>query len=231
MTFSELRQALGITAPALTRLVKAGLPWSGSTRRKQFDPVEVRAWLLAHGYAEPEPRPASPAAAGIICTTKDEAARALGVTSRTIGDWLTDPTFPGRSGRPGRQDGFFPIAEIQAWRDGRTSPEGPDDSAHVERVRLTRGRADKVELEVGRLSGRLVEVDQVARFFARTTASAAAILEELPDRVEAGLPRKTAGKLRRLIRAAIARAVEDTRSALAELVQGDTDPPDDEEAG
>ena len=123
LTFSELAEQLGLTRPALSALVRDGLPYTADKRRKLFDGDEVAAWLVANGHAERSPP------APTVAVTREEAAQLLGVHLRTLAGWLRHGDFPGRAGDRGARNGYFPIEEIEAWRartiGGPASDEDP----------------------------------------------------------------------------------------------------------
>ena len=138
ISFSELAAKLGVTRPTITGWVRQGLPWHGNERRKQFEPQEVRDWLLHAGIASTQPVEAAidnqP-----IARNRHEVANHFGVSMRTVADWLTDPSFPGRSGKPGRRDGFFPLTDIAAWWNAkRGNTPGANHTARGPQDRLAR---------------------------------------------------------------------------------------------
>jgi hypothetical protein len=128
LTAGELRKRFGFSADKLDRLIKQGLPVKGKGAKRQFDARKVAAWLKAQPKTErrkdgetaktkpPAPQRSSPEQSpAITAATIAEAAGHLKVAPRTLAGWLTDPSFPGKAGSPGKADGYFPIAEIQRW--------------------------------------------------------------------------------------------------------------------
>lgn len=224
ITFTELRELLGVTQPQLSKWVAAGMPHDLDGRRKLFDEDAVAAWLVANGYAEEvtdEPAPV----VGQICTTRNEAAAVLGVSLRYFSEWLKEDGFPGFSGSPGRQDGYFPIAEIEAWR--ATHPRfGQTSHANESRDRINVARAKKLELEYEQALGNLIGVDVVERFIVRTLAAAKAILETLDEEVIALMPESIDAATRAKIRRKVGDKVDQIQNTLAELIEGDEDEED-----
>jgi len=230
LSFTDLRERLGLTQPALTRLIQEGLPWHADEKRprqKRFDPAAVRQWLVEHGRVKVD---RDPLADQPIANTRAAAAAHFGVSIRTLSTWSLDPTFPGRAGGPGRRDGYFPLVEIAQWLEGKPGGlEAIQDGQQTERVRLTKARADKAEIEVAKLQGELGDFAQIARFFERTIHNAVAVLQQMPDRVDNLLPPELPAAVRAAIRQTIDRTVHDTRTTLAELLAGDTDPANDDD--
>ena len=219
ITFTELRGMLGITQPALSKLIRDGLPFEIEDGRKKFDEEIVARWLILHGYAE-ENREEPPEPAGLVCTTRKEAAEALGVSVRYLSEWLNEPGFPGHSGSPGRQDGYFPIAEIEAWRRGR-----PQYNAATDPVKDIRAKI--LTLEYQEKLENVVRLDMYEAFIMRTLSAFKANLEPLEDVIVARLPPEIDEKTRRDVQKIVADTVETLLNTLVELVQGDQDEVDD----
>lgn len=224
LTFTELRELLGITQPQLTKWITAGMPHELDGRRKLFDEEAVAAWLIENGHAE-EVAEESAQSVGQICTTRREAAAALGVSLRYFSEWLNEPGFPGFSGSPGRQDGYFPISEIEAWRANHPK-FGQTGSGNDSRDRINVARAKKLELEYERELESLISVDVVERFIVRTLSAAKAILETLDEEVIALMPESIDAKTRTKIRRKVGDKVDQIQSTLAELIEGDEDEED-----
>lgn len=212
---------LGMTQPALTKMVNAGMPHTVENGRKLFDEELVAAWLVMKGHAEEvREEPAEPI--GLICTTRKEAAAALGVSVRYFSEWLNEPGFPGQSGSPGRQDGYFPIAEIEAWRASRPAAIAASQDP-VKEI-----RAKLLTLEYERELKALIRADMYESFVVRTLAAFKAQLETFDEEIVAKLPPELDEKTCRNIQETIAALVKKTLTTLAELVEGDQDEIDDE---
>lgn len=229
LTAKELCEKLGIQTRQLTELVREGLPHAGRGRQRRFDPAEVAAWLKASGRVE-APTPAAPQ----IVTTRAEAAHVLGVNMRTLAGWLTDPSFPGKAGTPGRQDGYFPIEEIRAWRSATHGGDHRSDAAATEQIAAERLRrlqleADRDHYELERDLGGILDYEATARLHERNIATAQTQLDQIVERALARLPSKTPRRIRRIVRRAIQEGIDQSLDVLAESIAGDSDPDDDAE--
>lgn len=224
MKAGELQKRLGITPAVLRTLVASGMPVGRCGRVRDFDPLAVDSWLLANGYAEPEPPPE------VVCETYADLAVALGMTCRdpirVIAGWATQPGFPGTPGTPGKRNARLPVEQIRNWlatRDGGSAFAASDDEMREldrERRRL------QIELESQRLReqlNRLADVDEVARFNRQCAADAQAMLRPLADEVVALLPSKTASRIRAAIHKATNQLVDDAFASIARMVRGDVD--------
>lgn len=222
----ELRQRLGITQRRLTEWIREGLPFTPAGRKKEFDAAAVAAWLQQTGKARPAAAAAAPTPPQ-VATTRAEASLLLDVNLRTLATWLIDPTFPGKAGSPGRQDGYFPIAEINAWREARFGADrrsgGPSDEVSSAKLRKTLIECDREQYEFERELKTILDYEETARLIARQIATAKALLEQMPDKVDSRLPAKFGPKTRRRVRRAIAEVLDETMQALAEMAAGDTD--------
>lgn len=221
-TTKEIAEALGITVAQVRRLTHAGMPKIG---RNAYDPNAVRQWLITEGYATELPQPDGET----IAHTVADAARMLGVGERTIARWQTDPTFPGRAGVAGQPTGYYPLEKIRRWRgiiqaqrDG--SEDGPSTKARLDEVRLVMASMDLLER-----AEMLVEAQWIVDNQARTAARQKALLVELPDKFEAGLPPDADNELRNHLRS----TTEDTLREIFQLMAESAlhDPDDDEFQG
>jgi hypothetical protein len=220
LTAKELCAKLGIDARQLGRFVKDGLPHTGRGRKRHFDPAAVAAWLQQTGRAQPAPLPSQ------VATTKAEAAVLCGVSLRVFGDWLTDPTFPGKAGSPGRQDGYFPIAEIRAWRSATRGGDHRSDAAATEQIAAARLRrlvleAERDHFELERDIGNILDFEATARLQERSIATAQTQLDQIVERALARLPGKTPRRIRRIVRQAIQEGIRSACDALSEAIDAD----------
>lgn len=222
----ELRQKLGIAPRRFDKLLKQGLPCKGKGKNRKFDPPAVAAWLREKGLLEPGARSQEP-----VATTRDDAARLLGVSTRCFAEWLTDPTFPGKAGSPGRSDSYFPIDTIRRWMlaSGKGPRSVPTDqelaAARRLKVQIDNDRA-QVALEKELQS--IADAGDVVKLIERQVATAKALLGECADKVDSRLPGKLDPQLRQTIRQAINEVMAETQNAIAETAAGDTDETDDE---
>lgn len=239
LTTKQLCERLGISARKLKTWCDEGLPFTlggKNGRQKQFEPLTVRQWMLANGKATLEQaeqqaqQPANPP--DQIATTRDEAARLLGVDLRTLARYLKEPDFPGRAGSPGRRDGYFPIGAIEVWKAARFGGDGRSAAADREMAEKKMSRLDiqisRERLELERELGSICDVEEQARFYERQIATLKAILAELPDKIEAQLPPKVGRKFRQRLRRIVEQNHADALSTLAEIAEGDSDPTDEE---
>lgn len=222
LTYTQLRKKLDISKPRLDRWLAEGLPHAGEGKKRQFDPTKVAEWMLASGKTK---RPAG--APSQVATTRSEAAQLLNVSTRTLAEWLRDPTFPGKAGGPGRQDGYFPITEIEVWRNGKLGGDGRSGGDAGElaelRVRKLKIEIDQKQVEFERECGSILDAEELARFQERHINTAKTLLEQLPDKVETLLPAALTPKLKARIRKVIEETVSETCNEIAQMMDGDED--------
>jgi hypothetical protein len=227
VTFTELRTRLGITQPVLSKLVRDGLPHAVEGKRKLFDEAAVAEWLIANGLAEED----RTSATGLVATTRDEVAKYYGVHVRTVAEWQTDPTFPGRPGTRNLRDGCYPLDAITRWLQERDAERlsGPQLGVsgglrdELLSVKLSRERRRDAQE-----ANQLAPIGEVAELLKRQISIAKRLLESLPDKLANMLPADTPAETRgRFIQRAREEIYEAER-VIAETLQGDTDEHDDE---
>lgn len=218
LTTAALKRALGASPADWSAWKKAGLPVVREGRRQMFDPAAVAEWFVDRG----EISLALKIYPGEVAQTRDDAARALEVSTRTLADWLTLPTFPGRAGSPGKRDGWFPIDAIRQWRDRSANPNGGAEKSPWRDV-YWEAKAKGEQLDLEERMQRLVDAEEVQRFLLRVVNSAKAILDPLPDKVLASLPADTKRKTKVSVRKKVERDLHQAYEALAELITGDHD--------
>jgi hypothetical protein len=211
LTAGELRKRFGFSADKLDRLIKQGLPVKGKGAKRQFDARKVAAWLKAQPKTErrkdgetaktkpPAPQRSSPEQSpAITAATIAEAAGHLKVAPRTLAGWLTDPSFPGKAGSPGKADGYFPIAEIQRWHlatfgvTARGGGEGDEAAAAAKRLKAQID-CDRAQIELERQLGTLLDATEQERFLRRMIATAKAVLRRGLSRRAGRGPSRAAG--------------------------------------
>lgn len=242
LTDRELRNKLEITPKRLSQLIKRGLPAAGRGKSRRFDPAKVADWLKGKGLAEEtgageRERGGERGGADRVATTIAEAAILLGVSTRVFADWLKDSTFPGKSGTPGRRDGYFPIEQIQTWHQATHGISARSSSSDAEAAASKKLKAqiqcDLEQLELERELATIADAAEIEKFLLRTISTVKAILGELPDKLLSRLPGKINRETRQKSRAAAVEVVGDALNAIAELIAGDQDEtedlPDDEE--
>ena len=184
-------------------------------------------WLKSTGKAVESKPPLSqavPDGPGVL-RTKGAVAAHFGVHKRTVGEWLDVPSFPGKSGGPGKSNGRFPVEAIEAWlvSEGRTSsarPIGAQEGPHRDLLVV---KVKRAQLELAREMNEVVSVAGVERFISRVVTGAASKLEEIPDRVDAVVADVMDSDQRLRIRKMIVDVVDGVRTEIAELVTGDED--------
>lgn len=214
----QLCKKIGITRRRLDRWLREGLPSVKEGRRQTFDPAGVAAWLEAKGKAESgKPK------ADVIATTRNEAARALGVSLRTLAEWLTDPTFPGKPGSPGRQDGYFPLAEIASWRQARFGGDGRGQADGGKLAELRERRLqleiDERQVTVEKMLGSILDAQDMSSFLERHINVAKTALDQLADKIETRLPSSLDQKIRAKVRKTVEEVVTEACNAIAETLQ------------
>lgn len=226
---TELQKTLGVKAARLKKWIAAGLPCVKKGRNRTYDLAVVATWLQKTGRAVLEgPAPI----ASQVAATREEAARILQISPRQLSEWLTDPSFPGKAGSPGRRDGYFPIDQIEAWRasrfggDGRAAANGRTAELRARRLEQD---IDEAQIEIEKLLGTILDAEETALLAERQIATTKAILEEMPDRIESSLGRGVAAKERRRIRKVVQQSVAMALAAIAEAAAGDKDSSDDDE--
>jgi phage terminase Nu1 subunit (DNA packaging protein) len=209
VTGTELCQALGIRRRQLTAWVEDGLPWTGTPRRRSFDPDEVSVWLVAAGHADPVQDPALPAEQ-IVLRTRDEVATHFGVSTRSVATWIREG-MPGLPGSPGRREGYFPVEEIEDWlRSRKIMPgESAADPRALEDARVKRVRADIMELELAEKRGQLINSEEAARKWVHAVHEAKAQAEQLPAWLMKRLPEDLPREIRRRIRGGLKRRLNE----------------------
>lgn len=228
LTFTELREALGISQPALTKLIQDGLPHSLEGRAKVFDDQAVAQWLVKTGRAVVEGQ----GEVGKIARTRRECADHFGVHLRTVADWLEDPTFPGRSGTRGLRDGYFPLTEIADWmakrdalRNGGPQNDGSElrDQLLAARIRRETVRTARDELSLEEEQGRLTTIDAMLELVTRQINIAKTLLEALPDEAAKCLPETIDAAVRAAVVRRWRERIYEAERVLSETVAGDTD--------
>lgn len=228
MTGKELCGKLSIDAKQLAAWVKEGLPWTGSNRRRSFDPEAVRAWLVTAGKAEPlaPPKPT-------IVRTVGEVAREFEVTPKTVFEWLRKG-MPGTPGPRGRQEGTFPLEEIRSWL-GRQPAGTIAAGEESEQQKLARARRQLLELELSEKRGTLVEAEQFARALVRHIHEVKTQFDQLPATIlkllPASVPADVRARIRKRIKRLLAQNYATLELSLRAESESDLDQPEDQKRG
>lgn len=207
MDARELLDELGITEHALAGWIKLGLPCKGRGAKRRFEREPVRAWLLAHGFAEPNEEAPTGGSSSSAVTLADVAAH-FGVSERTIGYWR-------RRGMPG-DPGHFDLDLIESWKRGVIDQGG----GNQHQAELMRIRARMELLELQKIEGQLVEASEPARVMEQAINLAVAILDQAPDRALAALPPSADGETRSDVRAAFQSVVDNVKNSIADALLG-----------
>ncbi len=228
LTGPQLCDKLGIDAKQLAAWVRRGIPSIGRGKARTFDPAQVRAWLIANKLAEApaaEVPPEQP-----IAHTVAQVAEYFQVSERAVHTWIKQG-MPGKAGRPGTQEGAFPLSEIEAWREGRKNPHvvtGEETKSQAQ-ARLNTMRADMLELELRAKRGELVDANEVARRWVRLSTEARAVLAQLPALLAKQLPVELDAKVRRKARQIATRLIEQCAEALESFLAAEADAAEAEE--
>lgn len=224
LSFTAVREQLDISQPVLTRLIRDGLPYTLNGRVKQFDEQAVARWLVDTGRAtvdEPAERISS------VAVTRAECGRHFGVSVRAVAEWLLEDDFPGRAGRPGRQNGYFPLDEIEAWlRDRDATRDGGPESAVLPSQLRSKLLAVKIRREERRDSieaGDLAPLSITIELVGRTIHIAKRLLETIPDEAAKMLPSTMPSDTKIAIIQQWRRRVYEVEDAIAEAILGDVD--------
>lgn len=228
ITFTQLREQLGITQRALSNLIRDGLPCLAEGRRKVFEEEDVARWLLANNRAvlkEEEATKESPR----VARTRKECAEHFHVHLRTVADWLEEPGFPGRAGTRGRRDGHFPLDEIAAWietrdalRNGGPRLDTPGLRDEMLSIKIQRERHRLAEEE-----GRLARIEDMVELVERLTNTAKRLLESLPDEAAKDLPEDLPAHTKTAVIKRLRRRIFDIERVVSEAIAGDTDDTED----
>lgn len=164
-----------------------------------------------------------------IATTWGELARELGMSGkdpeRILQRLGTRPDFPGKPGRPGKRDGYFPVETIRAWlATVRSTVADVDDdeiTAVAKRVKLL--QLEEAEAAAALRLGKLADVDEVGQYSWQVVNNAKAILGALEDEVVAILPGSVPAKVRSQIHRKVQQLRDGALAELQRLCEGDTD--------
>jgi len=214
---NELKAELDITEPQLRAWIREGMPAISIKPKRLFDEAAVLDWLRSTGRVEPEQAPEQ------IVTTRAELAQLLGVNTRTVGEWLNDPDFPGQSGQPGRANGYFPVEKIRQWMASR--PQYEDESSELNSA-LKRERLEKLRLENAETAGRLIDRAAVEGWVARKAALARQKLATLEPIVMGALPPEVDARVKTQLAADVRSIVDQMLTELARSYR-DKDDSDD----
>lgn len=207
----ELAALLQIDQPRVEQLVSEGLPWRSGGRRKRFkwsacwfNEDEAAEWLIEQGYIA-QPR---------LVSTLGEVAAHFGVTSRSIQYWR-------EQGAPISDDGYYDLDLIAAWREARLGKDGgaADQTRAEHETNLSRIKAEKAQLELDELRGKLVDVEICKRVIGRHLTELKSHLEGIAEFQASLLPPNTPAAVVTRVKTETTRKFEDILNAQAEVMQ------------
>lgn len=164
-----------------------------------------------------------------IAKTRNEAARLLGIHARTLSEWMTDPAFPGRAGKTGEANGYFPIEAIKRWRGiTSTNQQSRNDAASELRLRKLAIETARREVDLEQRLGNLVSLEDVESTLSTALSTARSLIEEIPEVIAASIP-PTKPKLKRMVARIARRKVRGVLAVLADAMREASTGDDDEE--
>ena len=139
-----------------------------------------------------------------IVETLADVARFFGRHRDTVRGWR-------RAGMPGEPKAFD-LSEIVRWKEANIAQsgrvEGDESRAEAERKKAW-SDAGLAQLKLKEKTGELIEVNTVARLYARHATHARALWEQAPDRLLGILPAMATGEDKRRFRAEAVKITED----------------------
>lgn len=203
LSTKQLCERLGVTRQRVLGWVSQGLPHEGQGRTLRFAAEAVREWLVAHGIAQvDQPRPCADRLADV--------AAAFGVSERAVLYWRN-------AGMPVEADGTYDLGRIGDWRAAKY---GRGDESLSPRVQydteLARIRRDREQIELDRLRGNSIPIEEPSRILDRAIALAAAQLQQIPDVAVAHAGAKATAEERKRLREVMQQQVDRAQTALAQ---------------
>lgn len=116
----------------------------------------------------------------------------------------------------------WPLDEIARWKIAkaqRSDRSESDNGKPSARDMVAERRAQLLDLEIAQGSGRVVDVDFVARLLERHIAVHHSLADDLRDKVLGLLPKSIAGEARKRIATGVEKAVGDLRFSMATAVE------------
>lgn len=204
-------------AAECVRQSEESLPDSWLSCASEQERARLAELLSQVSSTEEQSPPSESASPGYVAKTRDEAARMLGVDTRTIALWLTDPTFPGKSGAKNARNGHFPIDDIKRWR-GEPRGGNKSDAVAALKIRKLAVETARREVELEQRLGRLISIDDVESTLATALSTARSLIEEIPDVIASAIP-QTRPKLRRMVAKLARKKVRGVLAVLADAMR------------
>lgn len=217
ITFTKLREQLEVSQPVLSRLVRDGMPHVSAGKRKLFDEAAVAEWLVENGLATVVESPGS----GLVATTRDDVAKHFGVHVRTVAEWQTDETFPGRPGTRNLRDGCYPLDAIRDWLAKRDALRDGGPQVTTAREEFYALKLERSRYEFEEYKGSLTTVEEVKLEHERQIHVVKKILESMPDKAAKALPASTPASVRAKIVKRWKACVFEVERTLAEAIASD----------
>lgn len=221
MTTKQVAAMLGVKTQQVTAWVRRGCPRS---KNKKFDPKDVADWLKSEGIAsdgsEP-PKPDDPFDSydGQIERTAGDCADAMGVSLRTVNNWLRDSSFPGMAGDKFKRNGFFPIEKIRAWhkaREQKNQTTASGASADPTKQALDQIKLRIQEQKLAELTGQTIDLAAAVSWHAESHAIAKQGLFAVIDEVVAALPADIDPRIKDSVKQRVTVLIENKCIELAE---------------
>lgn len=229
-TSKDLAKIIGTTPQRIGSWIRLGMPTVGRNGVYQVDIEAAIQWAIDNGKIEQVED--APKVSRVVAN-RCEVAQHFGVNEHTVSVWQRRPGFPGRAATPGRRDGYYPLDEIETWREESILQNDPatrdtngtthDDSVKAGRSRLLKIQCDERELRLAEKRGELIPVATATSCLERLVNQSGAIIDELPDRVLSCLPSDLSESARKAVRDTVSQVSTDVRVILSELLGGDQD--------
>ena len=208
LSSKQLMETLSVDQKTINRWVRRGMPFKKDGRKRVFDAEMVEAWLIDEGLAR------VPASDEVVLTTRNEVASYFQVSIRTVATWLSDPSFPGKSGDTTGVGGRFPVGAIDAWRQQKT--QGGVRSEFDDQIKAEQLR--KLKLHNNASAGQLVDAEEVRRRNIRPHTLARRILDAIPDEIKSVMPADSPPVVISEVRRMAQLKVEEACATLAGLI-------------
>ena len=174
MNQKQFCESLDVKREKVLGWIARGLPCTKVGRRYKFDPAIVRSWLPENGLATD--------IAHHVVTTRVAISQHFNVSTKTVGQWKA-------KGMPLLPDGTYDLVAIDAWL--REHGRGPyyDSLTSDAHIKLLKIQVEREQYKLDQLRRDLIPVEIVGRFLEKHTADVQQVLDDLPKKLMAVLPR------------------------------------------